>query len=248
MQQDSLMPVVQQERPQRLRPGTKSELLEQEASRAFSMAAQRGACCYAAKHGFTLVHVINTNLMMASTSGQSNIASQLASAKQMAGAKGAKLDQPETGSGRKLVRFRESGMAHAGVRHASLQYTRSPGFRSFYSIWGSRRPAPHPHRARLWTMLQHRTLVQGERIGLRMWEGEKDSAIDQQSGDEFYRQLHESVCFVISGRLLLLLENDQRLELVPGDSFTVPKGLPHMYKILEGPVKVLEATAAPPKS
>jgi quercetin dioxygenase-like cupin family protein len=207
------------------------------------------------------VHVSNTNLKMASTSGQSNIASQHASAKQMAGAKGAKADQPETGSGRKLVSLRESGMAHACVRQIRLQHTRLTGFRTWCSTCGSRQSAPHQNLTgiRPWppppplpgarlSFLQHRTLVQGERIGLRMWEGEKDSAIDQQSGDEFYRQLHESVCYVISGRLLLLLENDQRLELVPGDSFTVPKGLPHMYKILEGPVKVLEATAAPPKS
>ena len=48
---------------------------------------------------------------------------------------------------------------------------------------------------------------------------------------------------MIAGRAELHLE-DQRLILEPGDSWTVPRGASHTYKILE-PFTAVEATCPP---
>ncbi|CAF1690478.1 unnamed protein product, partial [Adineta ricciae] len=50
--------------------------------------------------------------------------------------------------------------------------------------------------------------------------------------------------FVISGKAELHFENDQKVLLSPGDSWIVPKGAKHTYKILEN-FTAVEATHPP---
>jgi quercetin dioxygenase-like cupin family protein len=54
---------------------------------------------------------------------------------------------------------------------------------------------------------------------------------------------YETVGYVISGRAELTLEG-QSLNLEPGDSWLVPAGAEHSYRILE-PFTAVEATAPP---
>ena len=54
---------------------------------------------------------------------------------------------------------------------------------------------------------------------------------------------YETVGYVIRGRAELHLEG-QMLKLEPGDSWLVPKGAAHTYKILE-PFTAIEATSPP---
>lgn len=73
---------------------------------------------------------------------------------------------------------------------------------------------------------------------MRLWErkppGGKKAAT---------RRSYETVGFVVSGRAELHLEG-QMVLLEPGDSWVVPKGSSHAYKILE-PFTAVEATCPP---
>ena len=81
-------------------------------------------------------------------------------------------------------------------------------------------------------------LVSGKRLSMRLWEREPaDSRKDESVRD------YETVGFVINGRAELELEG-QTIRLEPGDSWLVPAGARHTYKILE-PFTAVEATAPP---
>ena len=83
-----------------------------------------------------------------------------------------------------------------------------------------------------------RYLASGKGVSMRLWE--------QQPGDGEKtpsRRDYETVGYVISGRAELHLEG-QTLKLEPGDSWLVPKGAEHSYRILE-PFTAVEATAPP---
>lgn len=80
-------------------------------------------------------------------------------------------------------------------------------------------------------------LASGKRVSMRLWE--------EQPGkdDEPHTRAYETVGYVISGRAELFVEQ-QRLLLEPGDSWVVPSGVEHYYRILE-PFRAVEATSPP---
>lgn len=78
-------------------------------------------------------------------------------------------------------------------------------------------------------------LAAGVSIGMRMWE--KEAATDAKPAST---RDYETVGYVVSGRAELHLEG-QMVLLEPGDSWVVPKGASHTYRILE-PFTAVEAT------
>jgi quercetin dioxygenase-like cupin family protein len=81
-------------------------------------------------------------------------------------------------------------------------------------------------------------LASSVHIGMRLWE-------EEQPGDlkPSVRRPYETVGFVIKGRAELQVEG-QLVRLEPGDSWVVPKGATHSYRILE-PFTAVEATHPP---
>eukprot|EP01117_Protostelium_nocturnum_P020391 TRINITY_DN9146_c0_g1_i2.p1 TRINITY_DN9146_c0_g1~~TRINITY_DN9146_c0_g1_i2.p1 ORF type:complete len:122 (-),score=44.16 TRINITY_DN9146_c0_g1_i2:88-453(-) len=83
-------------------------------------------------------------------------------------------------------------------------------------------------------------LASGKSLSMRMWENESPS----DSTKEMSAREYETVGFVISGKAELLFEGDQKIVLQTGDSWVVPKGAKHTYKILEN-FTAVEATHPP---
>jgi len=83
-----------------------------------------------------------------------------------------------------------------------------------------------------------RYLASGKNVSMRLWEGE---AAEGEKAPT--RRDYETVGYVISGRAELNLEG-QVVSLEPGDSWVVPKGASHAYKVLE-PFTAVEATYPP---
>ena len=81
-------------------------------------------------------------------------------------------------------------------------------------------------------------LASGKGIAMRLWEDEKPGADETPS-----RRDYETVGLVIKGRAELHIEG-QVVTLGPGDSWAVPKGSEHAYKILEA-FTAVEATHPP---
>jgi quercetin dioxygenase-like cupin family protein len=81
-------------------------------------------------------------------------------------------------------------------------------------------------------------LASGKRLSMRMWRDEPPSQ-DKPA----HQQDYEVVGFVISGRAELEIEG-QVVRLEPGDSWVVPAGSQHTYRILET-FTAIEATAPP---
>ena len=81
-------------------------------------------------------------------------------------------------------------------------------------------------------------LASGKHVAMRMWENE-------QPGDpkEPATRAYETVGYVLSGRAELHLAG-QVVILEPGNSWVVPKGAEHTYKILES-FSAVEATSPP---
>ena len=86
--------------------------------------------------------------------------------------------------------------------------------------------------------LGQKYLVSGKSLSMRIWEQEAPGDAGPPS-----RRDYETVGYVVSGRAELHLEG-QMIRLDPGDSWLVPKGAEHSYKILE-PFTAVEATAPP---
>lgn len=86
--------------------------------------------------------------------------------------------------------------------------------------------------------LGQKYLASGKTVSMRLWEdeepGEAKPAVERE---------YETVGYVIKGRAELHLEG-QMVLLEPGDSWVVPKGSSHTYKILE-PFTAVEATSPP---
>lgn len=80
-------------------------------------------------------------------------------------------------------------------------------------------------------------LVSGKRVSMRLWRNENPESMPVTERD------YETVGYVISGRAELDLEG-QTVRLEPGDSWLVPAGARHTYRILE-PLTAVEATAPP---
>lgn len=85
--------------------------------------------------------------------------------------------------------------------------------------------------------LGQKYLASGKGIAKRLWE-----ALEPHDGAMTVRD-YETVGYVIGGRAELELEG-QTVRLEPGDSWVVPKGAQHRYKIQE-PFTAVEATAPP---
>lgn len=81
-------------------------------------------------------------------------------------------------------------------------------------------------------------LATGKTISLRLWEDESPATDKVER-----RRDYETVGYVVSGRAELYLE-DQVAVLEPGDSWVVPAGAAHSYKIIE-PFTAVEATSPP---
>ncbi|MDP8971737.1 MAG: cupin domain-containing protein [Actinomycetota bacterium] len=83
-----------------------------------------------------------------------------------------------------------------------------------------------------------RYLASGEAVSMRMWENEQPGEPKPEAAREY-----ETVGYVLAGRAELHLEGEV-IELATGDSWTVPRGATHTYKILE-PFTAIEATSPP---
>jgi len=81
-------------------------------------------------------------------------------------------------------------------------------------------------------------LATGIKIGMRLWENESPGEAKPAA-----RREYETVGFVVSGRAELELEG-QKVLLKKGDSWVVPKGATHSYRILET-FTAVEATSPP---
>lgn len=81
-------------------------------------------------------------------------------------------------------------------------------------------------------------LASGKSVSMRLWE--KEAPTDSKPPS---RRDYETVGFVIGGRAELHIEG-QVVSLNPGDSWVVPPGASHTYRILE-PFTAVEATSPP---
>jgi quercetin dioxygenase-like cupin family protein len=81
-------------------------------------------------------------------------------------------------------------------------------------------------------------LASGKRVSMRLWRDEEPTQ-DKPA----HKHDYEVVGYVISGRAELVIEG-QTVRLEPGDSWAVPAGAEHTYRILE-PFTAVEATAPP---
>lgn len=82
-------------------------------------------------------------------------------------------------------------------------------------------------------------LASGKRLSMRMWDeepGDKDDAAA-------HRRQYETVGYVLDGKAELELEG-QTVKLAPGDSWVVPAGAEHRYRIVER-FRAVEATSPP---
>lgn len=81
-------------------------------------------------------------------------------------------------------------------------------------------------------------LASGKNIAMRLWQEEPPGEDKPES-----RRDYETVGYVIQGRAELRLEG-QTVLLEPGDSWVVPRGASHTYKILDA-FTAVEATYPP---
>jgi mannose-6-phosphate isomerase-like protein (cupin superfamily) len=90
--------------------------------------------------------------------------------------------------------------------------------------------------------LGQRYLASGVKVALRLWS-DVEAGRPPGDGDGFTTRDYEVVGYVLSGRADLEIEG-QTVRLGPGDSWVVPKGAKHRYRIQE-PFSAIEATAPP---
>jgi len=81
-------------------------------------------------------------------------------------------------------------------------------------------------------------LASGVHVAMRLWDEEPAKGEKEES-----RREYETVGYVIEGRAELHLEG-QMVLLGPGDSWVVPRGAAHTYRVLER-FKAVEATSPP---
>ncbi len=81
-------------------------------------------------------------------------------------------------------------------------------------------------------------LASGKNVAMRLWEKQKPD-----DNKDSHKRDYETVGYVIKGKAELHLEG-QMVLLEAGDSWVVPKGAKHSYKILES-FTAVEATSPP---
>jgi quercetin dioxygenase-like cupin family protein len=86
--------------------------------------------------------------------------------------------------------------------------------------------------------LGQKYLASGKTVSMRLWEDEQPGEAKEPTTREY-----ETVGYVINGTAELHIEG-QVIKLEPGNSWVVPKGASHTYKILE-PFTAVEATSPP---
>ena len=84
-------------------------------------------------------------------------------------------------------------------------------------------------------------LVAGKNVAMRLWQNEQPSEDKPKQSREY-----ETVGYVISGKAELYLE-DELIQLESGDSWLVPQGAKHTYKIIES-FTAIEATTPPARA
>lgn len=82
-------------------------------------------------------------------------------------------------------------------------------------------------------------LASGIHVAMRLWEDEPPGEPKPPTSRDY-----ETVGFVIRGRAELHMDSNQVVVLEPGDSWCVPKGAVHTYKVLEA-FTAVEATSPP---
>lgn len=82
-------------------------------------------------------------------------------------------------------------------------------------------------------------LASGLKVAMRLWENQEPAGEPKEARTRDY----ETVGYVIKGRAELHLEG-QMVLLEKGDSWVVPRGASHTYKILES-FTAVEATSPP---
>ena len=81
-------------------------------------------------------------------------------------------------------------------------------------------------------------LAAGVKLSMRLWEDEQPGKVKSATQREY-----ETIGYVIKGRAELQIQG-QTIILEPGDSWVVPKGSLHRFRILE-PFTAVEATCPP---
>jgi len=81
-------------------------------------------------------------------------------------------------------------------------------------------------------------LASGIHLSMRFWQNESPTEDKPETARDY-----ETIGFVLQGKAELYLEG-QRVLLEEGDSWVVPKGAKHRYKIL-APFTAVEATSPP---
>ncbi|MGH2352893.1 MAG: cupin domain-containing protein [Chloroflexota bacterium] len=81
-------------------------------------------------------------------------------------------------------------------------------------------------------------LASGVHVSMRLWQDEPAS---EPQGEK--ARAYETVGYVLTGRAELRIEG-QTVLLEPGDSWVVPRGSHHAYRILES-FSAIEATSPP---
>lgn len=70
-------------------------------------------------------------------------------------------------------------------------------------------------------------LAQGEQVRMRLWESEAPS-----DDKPMHRRDYEVVGYVVAGRAELVIDGET-VPLQPGDSWVVPAGAEHTYRIIK---------------
>ena len=81
-------------------------------------------------------------------------------------------------------------------------------------------------------------LASGKRVAMRLWQDEEPGEPTEETSRDY-----ETVGYVVRGRAELHVEG-QMVLLNPGDSWVVPEGARHAYRILER-FTAVEATSPP---
>jgi mannose-6-phosphate isomerase-like protein (cupin superfamily) len=81
-------------------------------------------------------------------------------------------------------------------------------------------------------------LASGTKVAMRLWEDEKPGPAKPATARDY-----ETVGYVLAGRAELHVEG-QMVMLEKGDSYVVPRGASHTYKVLER-FSAIEATSPP---
>ena len=83
-----------------------------------------------------------------------------------------------------------------------------------------------------------RYLATGKKMSMRLWEN-----VEPTDDKTPRKRDYETIGYVISGRAEVVVEG-QTASLEPGDSWVVPAGAEHTYRILE-PFTAVEGTSPP---